>query len=260
MRKQSDQSGFSLVQILMGVTIVSILSVGVMALLDNMNQQLTRTRTMGTRDALVRQVKDIIQTASSYSYTLGLQDKDNATFKLCMEGATPPANDLCIAKDPADQPLTYGVSFYGVGGTQAVSGGLGNPAKYNADGTKCDSQNQANCPLEVETWFQPICIVGKDCAKADDLLVFFSVKSAANAQYQVKTISNIGTPTAYSTLTRVVEPPPPDVLAGGGGGGGGGSLTCFNAAKINGLGMRQDVPLCCTVIGGGKVGCARAPR
>ncbi|MBK7962859.1 MAG: hypothetical protein IPK04_17700 [Bdellovibrionales bacterium] len=138
--------------------------------------------------------------------------------------------------------LTYGVSFYGVGGTQAVSGGLGNPAKYNADGTKCDAQNQTNCPLEVETWFQPICNVGKDCAKADDLLVFFSVKSAANAQYQVKTISNIGTPTAYSTLTRVVEPPPPDVLAGGGGGGG--NFSCFSFTD-GGL----SKPFCCTMLG-----------
>jgi hypothetical protein len=226
-----------------------------MALLENMNEQLTRTRTMGTRDALVRQVRDIIQSASSYSYTLGQQDLSNATFKLCMEGAVPPA--LCIAKDPADQPLTYGVSFYGVGGTQAVSGGLGNPAKYNADGTKCDPQNQGNCPLEVETWFQPICNLGKSCQKADDLLVFFSVRSSANAKYQVKTISNIGTPTAYSSLTQLAaEPPRPEVLTGSGGGGAGGNLTCFNAAKVNGWGVVTDVPLCCTMIGQ-KVACAQ---
>lgn len=261
---RGNSSGFSLVQMLVGIGVSSILLTGFLSYFSNVQNQMQRDRLMATRDHLLRQVQASLFNPKSYSYTIGRNDQINKSLAICLFGdqSNPENPAQCEALAAAALPNDQGFALYSPGATTPVSGPKGQPAYFNLDGQNCTGPEAEKCPLQVETWFQASCSVGAACGKASDLSLFYSVSTSPSSKYSLKSIANITTPIAYSTVMGNHKPGAyheDDALtadAGSSGASAGPNISCttrsYTVQKPHGASFRDELEhqtTCCMAAG-----------
>lgn len=193
--------GFSLVEILVVVGIMSIVAVGVMQIQTTDQMRLLSSRQMSSRDTVkmladryVLDYKIIKDSATSANYTaLGSNFAGNEALDYCLETPAAPTV-LCPAgthpnccKAVTDQPFHIlepsnpSVRF---SGTDAASGGSftttsSSPVRYDINGRTCTSPGP-ECALELVSTYTATCPSGlPECSSAERIFINYSLRGSA---------------------------------------------------------------------------------
>lgn len=188
-----NRFGFSLVEILVALGVMSILMLGIITLVENTNKSGMATRMALTRDRLTNLVTLYISRTGALKNSI--INAGNANFDRCVNTSIAGTLD-CTAGPVNDLFLLEPV------GATVFAGPPANPSRYDANGGPCPALS-VNCPLEVITSFTAVCPgATATCDQAQSVQVTYIVQLAPALGNQGNWLGTVASRTA--TITKSV--------------------------------------------------------
>lgn len=228
---QISHYGFSLIQVLISIGVMSIVAMGMLHMFTADQKRLIMTRQMSSRDSIkmladryILDSKIITDSSLSTNYpSLGANIEGNRALDYCLNGHPVAPTPQCPALqhpnccnavvdqpfhilDPSDSSHTKRFS-----GTDAATSPFAttsfSPVRYSIDGGICTIADP-NCPLELVTTFTAECPgAAPTCDGAERVLVNYALRGAA------------GITPAGGTPFKLSRPSTPIVVASAAGAG-----------------------------------------
>lgn len=244
-------SGFSLIELLIGLSIFAISSLAMATLMAQQFTQIQTMRMIRTRDALKANADMYISSTQivqaslksdsfSYASNLGNQTLErcangNGTATACPVGSSGVFPKCCVAMSSGAQVKhefnLVDVTDSSATNKRAFSGVTANPSRYDIEGVPCLVASKS-CMFQLSSNFSAVCPTASDatCEKADFINTSYTLEPAAGVD------SLIG-PKMKPIISHPVAVISPGTLAAGGVGGAGG-LKGYEVMvhPINGMG------------------------
>lgn len=162
--RHNPQSGLSLIEILVAVTLLSVVGAAANQLIGNMVRTQRALSLTRTRDELRKDVEEVFRDSRRLE---PLRDsRVNPEYVACLSGGSCTFN--------SSLPLTVLTP-----GRRVLGGSAQKPARYRADGMVCAASEEGTdaCPLEVVASFRAVCTAPSGCTTPESLVYECEVRA-----------------------------------------------------------------------------------
>lgn len=201
-----NKHGFSLIEVMITVGILSIIALGTATMFSNMLKSQKDIRAMSNRDYVVELVKHFA--GSPAAIARSATEAGNADLNRCLgvSGGTCTGNTLINT-----------FTLYDSAGTP-IAGPSTAPIRYTIEGARCPGPASVDCPLEAIVWIVPVCSPVACTPNALRLDIHYMIRKAAGVaglSYRFSCTLQPGSPAppAGTTCPASMNPPPPISIA-----------------------------------------------
>jgi prepilin-type N-terminal cleavage/methylation domain-containing protein len=206
---QSQSQGLSLIEMLIALSILSVISLGVASLLTDTSQVIKNTEITDVRDQIARDIESAMQKFNLVKMSAGLTgqptpdvvptDPGNLALANCLSDHDKNRPNKC---DASKRQLPFVMYSRTRGGKVPIAGGDNNSAVYySLNGSPC---SQVNCRyFRADAYFTPTCIASTAVGSARSTAQTCSQARSVTLQYQVVPLKPL--PGAQRTLSKRPE-------------------------------------------------------
>lgn len=201
-----NKHGFSLIEVMVTVGILSIIALGTMTMFTNMLKSQKDIRAISNRDFVVELVKHFA--GSPAAIARSATEAGNADLNRCLG---------VIGGTCTHNTLINTFTLYDSAGTP-IAGPSTAPIRYTIEGARCAGPASVDCPLEAIVWIVPVCSPAACTPNALRLDIHYMVRKAASIaglSYRFSCTLQPGSPAppAGTTCPVSMSPPPPISIA-----------------------------------------------
>lgn len=179
-----SQSGYSLVETVIGIAITGVLGLACSAFLGYSGQSQLRAQTLSTRDELILMLTQNLEKQEALNATANASE--NSAFSSCY---IPSSTNGCVEQSAQTPFALYDQSGKRLTGTSA------DPIYYDTTGAVCPVLGQGNCLISIVTSFMATCPLfngtAGQCQFAEYLAMTYTI--AINQEDWTHQISSRGT-------------------------------------------------------------------
>lgn len=168
MMRRLDQSGFSLIQVLVAAGIMSMTVMAFLAMQSVQSKSNVSTQTLISRNLLQLQIQQALVNPGAIMKSMADTSSGNVELKKCL---VPTGNSCTQTSAPA------GFVLIDAQGTRISGGSPSDPARYDHTGAPCSSAG-SRCLLEVYTEYQATCRNGTSPCSNADVLAKYTIRQA----------------------------------------------------------------------------------
>lgn len=209
---QSHSQGLSLIEMLISLSILSVISLGVASLLTDTSKVIKNTEITDVRDQIARDIESAMQKYNLVKMSAGLTGKStpdvvptdpgNLALANCLSDHDKSRPNKCDASKGRQRFVMYSKTR---GGKVPIAGSSDNNAVYySKNGAPC---SQVNCRyFRADAYFTPTCIASTAVGAARSTAQTCSQARSVTLQYQVVPLKRLpGTERTLSNRPETLE-------------------------------------------------------